>query len=281
MPASSPTQSKPTLPTYFIPHGGGPCFFMDWTMGPADSWDSMAAWLKQLPESIGAVPKAILVISGHWESDIVSLTSHPKPELIYDYSGFPAHTYQLTWPAPGAPELAAQIQTLLQAAGIPARLDPERGFDHGVFIPFKLVFPTAEIPTIALSLRADLDPAFHLRLGQALAPLREQGVLIIGSGMSYHNLRAFGPAGTAASQQFDVWLSEALQQPATDREQALSHWAEAPAARRAHPREEHLLPLMVVAGAAGADPAEKVYSDEVMGLTLSAWRFGDSPQPKA
>jgi aromatic ring-opening dioxygenase catalytic subunit (LigB family) len=252
---------------------------MDWTMGPKDSWDKMAAWLRQMRETIGAVPKAILVISGHWEAHEVSITSSSHPGLIYDYYGFPEHTYQLTWPAPGAPEVASRIQALLGDAGIPARLDPERGFDHGVFIPFKLVFPEAEIPTVALSLRADLDPEFHLRLGKALAPLREQGVLIVGSGMSYHNLRAFGPAGAEDSRRFDAWLTAAATNPdPMARERELVRWESAPSARRAHPREEHLLPLMVAAGAAGDDIGERVYQDNLLGMELSAYRFGPPAQ---
>lgn len=183
------------LPTYFIPHGGGPCFFMDWN--PKDAWDGMAAFLRQLRHDVGTTPQAVLVISGHWETDVLSLTSSSAPELLFDYYGFPEHTYQLTYPAPGSPELAAQVAQLLGEAGIPSQLDGSRGFDHGVFIPFKLVYPEAEIPVVQLSLRADLDPAFHLAVGRALAPLREQGVLIIGSGMSYHNLRRFGPQAAA------------------------------------------------------------------------------------
>ncbi|MEZ0369124.1 MAG: class III extradiol ring-cleavage dioxygenase, partial [Candidatus Sericytochromatia bacterium] len=189
--------------------------------------------------------------------------------------GFPEHTYKLTWPAPGSPELARRIQITLQDSGIPARLDPERGFDHGVFIPFKLIYPDAGIPTVVLSLRSDLDPAFHLRLGRALAPLREQGVLIVGSGMSYHNLRAFGPAGAVDAERFDAWLTEAVSNPDTRlRDEALRQWEGAPSARKAHPREEHLLPLMVAAGAAGLDPGQQVFSDEIMGMVISAYRFG-------
>lgn len=262
------------LPTYFIPHGGGPCFFMDWTMGPADSWDRLAAWLKGMHAEIGQVPRAILVISGHWEEAEVTLTSHPQPPLYFDYYGFPEHTYRLTWPAPGHPQLAREIQHLLGAAGIPARLDAQRGYDHGVFVPFKLMFPAADIPTLVLSLRQDLDPAFHLRLGRALAPLREQGVLIVGSGMSFHNLRAFGPAGGADAAAFDAWLTATVAAPAAEREQALARWNAAPSARRAHPREEHLLPLMVAAGAAGDQAGERVFTDTIMGLQISAFRFG-------
>lgn len=263
------------LPALFIPHGGGPCFFMDWTMGPKDTWDNLADWLKHLPELLPEVPKAILVISGHWESPELLITGHTQPPLIYDYYGFPEHTYQLKYPAPGSPELAGQVQSLLAAQNIPAGIDPERGYDHGVFIPFKLAFPDADIPVVQLSLREDLDPAFHLRVGAALEPLRDQGVLIVGSGMSFHNLRAFGRDVSQPSRDFDSWLTSTVTQPdQTERGRQLQAWADAPSGRFSHPREEHLLPLMVVAGAAGSDPGEKVFEDNILTMVLSAFRFG-------
>jgi aromatic ring-opening dioxygenase catalytic subunit (LigB family) len=269
--------SAKALPTFFIPHGGGPCFFMDWSMGPKDTWDEMAHWLKNMRHQIGAVPKAILVISGHWEDKIVQINANPNPPLLFDYYGFPEHTYKLTYPAPGSPELAQQVQALLAQAGIASGFDTERGFDHGVFVPFKLMFPEAEIPVVQISLQQDLDPQRHFEIGQALAPLREQGVLIVGSGMSFHNLRTFGQDVSMQSGQFDDWLSEAVAQPdAAERNRRLAHWAEAPYGRLAHPREEHLLPLMVVAGAAGQDQGKKVFGDKVMNWVVSAYQFGEA-----
>ncbi|MBT9548046.1 MAG: dioxygenase [Candidatus Sericytochromatia bacterium] len=262
------------LPAFFIPHGGGPCFFMDWTMGPADTWDGLAAWLRQMADQVGQRPSAILVISAHWETPAVTITGHARPELIYDYYGFPEHTYHLTYPAPGAPALAKQIQTLLNAADIPAQVDAERGYDHGVFIPLKLIYPDAEIPVLQISLRADLDPAFHHQLGQALAPLREQGVLLIGSGMSFHNLRVFGRDVRPQAREFDTWLSQAVAQTSTDRAEQLNAWGQAPSGRFSHPREEHLLPLMVIAGAAEQEPGKKVFEGEIMGSVISAFQFG-------
>lgn len=264
-------------PTFYIPHGGGPCFFMEWD--PADAWDAMAAWLRDLPASLPEKPKALLVISAHWETrGGVAITGHAAPELIYDYSGFPAHTYQLTWPAPGAPALATRVAELLAAKDIPAQVDAARGFDHGVFIPLKVAFPDADIPTVQLSLRHDLDPAFHLALGAALAPLRDEGVLILGSGMSYHNMRKFRwdnqPIEGPLPEAFDAWLAQAVTTDAATRTRALTAWAQAPGARDAHPREEHLLPLMVVAGAAGADAGSVAFGDHVMGAPISAVRFG-------
>jgi aromatic ring-opening dioxygenase catalytic subunit (LigB family) len=262
-------------PTYFIPHGGGPCFFMEWTMGPRDTWDRMGAWLKQLGPSIRPRPPAIVVISAHWEEVEFTVTANAQPPLIYDYYGFPEHTYRLQYPAPGAPALAAQVHGLLSAAGLPAKLDPRRGFDHGVFIPFKLVYPEADIPIVQLSLQSNLDPQAHLRAGAALQSLRDEGILIVGSGMSYHNMqgaaRGYGPQAAA----FDAWLTDAACQPdGAVRNERLSDWLQAPAARNAHPREEHLLPLMVAAGAAGADPGAKLFTDQVLGMTVSAFGFG-------
>ena len=263
-----------SLPVAFIPHGGGPCFFMDWD--PPDTWTKMGDWLRGWAATLPQTPRAILVISGHWEEENFTVMANPQPPLIYDYSGFPAHTYQLTYDAPGAPDLAAHVQHLLVGAGIPCDVDETRGYDHGVFIPFKLIYPDAQIPVIQLSLKSDLDPTACLAVGRALAPLREQGVLIVGSGMSYHNLRAFmsRQAGkTEASQRFDDWLTDTLVNSA-ERDAKLTHWERAPSARDAHPREEHLLPLMVVAGAAVHDTAYKVFSDNVMGAVVSAFQFG-------
>lgn len=266
------------LPAFYIPHGGGPCFFMDWTMGPADTWDRLAAWLRQMAEQVGERPTAIVVISAHWEASEILITGHGQPELIYDYYGFPAHTYQLTYPAPGSPVLAEQIRGLLQQAGISAHIDGQRGYDHGVFIPLKLIYPEADIPVLQVSLRADLDPEFHHQVGQALAPLREQGVLLIGSGMSFHNLRVFGHDVRSQSRAFDTWLTEAVAHTHTARAEQLNAWHEAPSGRFSHPREEHLLPLMVIAGAADQESGKKVFEAEIMGSVISAFQFGHSLQ---
>ncbi len=263
------------LPTLYLPHGGGPCFFMEWTMGPRDTWDRMATWLRGVDASLPERPRALLVISSHWEAAVPTVTSASAPPLIYDYSGFPPHTYELTWPAPGSPQLADRVRALLGAAGIEAAEDPRRGFDHGVFVPLKVAYPEPRLPTVELSLQVGLDPARHLAIGRALEPLRDEGVFIVGSGMSYHNMRAFmTPAAAASSSRFDRWLADAVAEPPPARDAALTDWAKAPAAREAHPREEHLLPLMVAAGAAGADRGRPVFRDEVMGAVVSAFQFG-------
>jgi aromatic ring-opening dioxygenase catalytic subunit (LigB family) len=243
---------------------------MDWTMGPADTWDRMGAWLGGF--SSEPLPKAVLVVSGHWEERGFAVTGGARPPLIYDYAGFPPHTYQLKYDAPGDAALAGQVRGLLEAAGLPCRVDGQRGWDHGVFIPLKVMYPEAAIPVVQLSLDGSLDPALHLRMGAALRPLRDEGVRVVGSGMSFHNLRMFGPRAAAPSEAFDAWLTEAVSAP--DRDQRLLEWAKAPSAREAHPREEHLIPLLVAAGAAGEDAGRRVFTDIVMGARVSAYRFG-------
>jgi aromatic ring-opening dioxygenase catalytic subunit (LigB family) len=263
------------LPTLYLPHGGGPCFYMDWTMGPADTWDRMAAWLRGLAATLPARPTAMIVVSAHWEAPVPTVQTAAAPPLLYDYYGFPPATYQLTWPAPGAPALAERVRGLLADAGMDSAGDGERGFDHGVFVPLKLVFPDADIPTIQLSLRRGLDPAEHLAIGRALGPLRDEGVYLVGSGMSYHNMARFNrKSSLAPSQRFDGWLAETVALAASQRDARLTAWSEAPAARDCHPREEHLLPLMVVAGAAGDDAGRVVFRDQVMGVAVSALEFG-------
>ncbi len=277
MDAVSTTPSAPTsrMPTLYLPHGGGPCFFMEWTMGPKDTWEKMAAWLRSIEKSLPRRPAALLVISAHWEEAVPTVQTGERPPLFFDYYGFPPHTYQLTWPAPGSPKLATRVQELLTQAGIDSGTDGERGFDHGVFVPLKVAWPEAEIPTVQLSLREGLDPGEHLKLGRALAPLRDEGVLIVGSGMSYHNMRGLMTgSGLQDSLRFDGWLERAVTADPVRRNAQLREWQAAPGGRASHPREEHLLPLMVCAGAAEEDPGRVVFTDQVMGAQVSAVQFG-------
>ncbi|MGH8226657.1 MAG: DODA-type extradiol aromatic ring-opening family dioxygenase [Steroidobacteraceae bacterium] len=265
------------LPTLYIPHGGGPCFFMDWPYATPNPWTDLAAWLRGLAASIDASARAVLVVSGHWEEDPIAVNVQEHPALLYDYYGFPEHTYQLRYPAPGAPAIALEVRDLLTTAGYAVREEPRRGLDHGVFVPFKLIYPQADMPIVQLSLRRGLDPADHLRIGAALRPLRERGVLIVGSGMSFHNLGigSIENARIPPSERFDAWLEDAVgQQRAADRNARLVNWARAPDARIAHPREEHLLPLMVAAGAAGEDRGAVAFSGRMMGWQISGFRFG-------
>jgi aromatic ring-opening dioxygenase catalytic subunit (LigB family) len=248
---------------------------MEWTMGPRDTWDRLAGWLRTLDSLLPDRPEKLLVVSAHWEAGVPTVTSSPAPPLLYDYGGFPPHTYELRWPAPGSPELATRVQGLLSESGIASGEDPRRGFDHGVFIPLKVAYPEARLPTVQLSLRTGLDPGAHLAIGRALAPLRDEGVLIVGSGMSYHNMRGFmSPAALSDSKRFDAWLERTASEVPPDRDRHLSTWETAPSARESHPREEHLLPLMVAAGAAGSDAGQVAFRDEVMGSVVSAFRFG-------
>jgi aromatic ring-opening dioxygenase catalytic subunit (LigB family) len=267
--------ARERLPTLFIPHGGGPCFFMEPRPPlPRNLWDGMAAYLRGIAGGLNGRPSAVLVVSGHWETKLPTLNVAARPALLYDYYGFPEHTYRLRYPAPGAAQLAPRVRELLAAAGLDSATDAARGFDHGVFVPFLLIYPDADVPILQMSLRADLDPAAHLALGRALQPLRDEGVLIVGSGMSYHNLPLmFAPQGNADSAAFDEWLGTAVEDPA-GREQALTRWAAAPGARASHPREEHLIPLMVAAGAGGADRGVRTYGEAIAGKRISGFQFG-------
>lgn len=247
---------------------------MDWTWGPADTWQATQHFLEGLADTLPEAPRALLVISGHWEEPAFTAGAAPAPKLIFDYSGFPEHTYRLTWPASGDPALAARVQQLLADGGLPAAVDANRGFDHGVFVPLKVAFPQAQIPVVTLSLVSSLDPQLHLGAGRALAPLRDEGVLIVGSGMSFHNLRAyFRPETLDRSRAFDAWLTRAVESPAPERDAQLKAWRSAPFAAFAHPREEHLAPLFVAAGAGGPAPGTRVFTGEPMGAAISAYRF--------
>ncbi len=268
------TASNKRQPAIFLPHGGGPCFFMDWNWGPADTWHKTQRFLEGLAGTLPAAPRAMVVVSGHWEEAAFTASSAAEPKLIFDYSGFPEHTYRLTWPAPSDPELAARVAGLLGEAGLPSGLSANRGFDHGVFVPLKVAFPEAQIPVVALSLAGSLDPALHLAAGRALAPLRDEGVLVIASGMSFHNLGGyFRPETPERARAFDSWLTKAVESAAPERDTLLTGWRGAPFAAYAHPREEHLIPLMVAAGAGGEAAGTRVFGDEPMGAAISAYRF--------
>ena len=272
---SDSTTTHPRLPTYFISHGGGPWPWMKKEMG--DTYAQLEAALADMPRQIGRTPKAILMVSAHWEASAFTVQANPKPPMIYDYGGFPAHTYSVHYDAPGSPELARRVQQLIEAAGLPASLDAERGYDHGAFSPMAAMYPNAEVALVQLSLRRGLDPAEHIALGRALAPLRDEDVLIVGSGLSYHNLRHFGPQAHDVSKAFDDWLDQTVVQGAADqREARLNDWAAAPSARIAHPREEHLIPLMVAVGAAEHEAGERIYHEDAFigGLAVSSFRFG-------
>jgi aromatic ring-opening dioxygenase catalytic subunit (LigB family) len=262
------------LPTLFIPHGGGPCFFIDPPPNDPHMWDGLAKYLRGIDASLGTRPKAVLVISGHWEMELPTVNIAERPKLLFDYYGFPEHTYRLKYPVVGAPDLEPRIRALLVEAGFELGVESKRGLDHGVFVPFLLIYPQADLPIMQLSLQQSLDPATHIAIGRALAPLRERGVLIVGSGMSYHNLAAmFSGRGTEAAAAFDAWLGEAVQDPAT-RDERLAEWRSAPGGRESHPRAEHLIPLMVAAGAADGDRGVRSFSESIAGKAISGFQFG-------
>lgn len=264
------------MPVVFVPHGGGPMPLLG-DVNHRELTHFMQSLAADLPR-----PKAIVVITAHWEEEVASITFSVAPGMMYDYYGFPPESYEFKYPAPGDQPLAKQIQQLLQDKNIDARLDNQRAYDHGTFVPLMLMYPAADIPVVQLSLLASLDPAAHIAIGKALAPLREQGVLIVGSGMSFHNMRAFfsgDPATKGKSETFDQWLTETLTASSLtnqEREQRLRTWASAPQARFCHPREEHLLPLHACWGAAsqGSFAAEQNFTGLLFNTAISGylWR---------
>lgn len=265
------------MPVFFVPHGGGPWPFME--PGRFGAWDDLGRFLKSFPADLPEKPKAILLVTAHWDdTDVVTVSNAAKPGMYYDYYGFPPHTYEIKYPAPGSPEIAAHVRDLLVAAGIEAATDAERGYDHGTFVPLMVAFPDADIPVVQMSIRKDLDPAFHIALGRALSPLRDEGILIIGSGLSYHNMRMFGssePTHVAQAAAFDGWLKETLETAdLTKRDERLAHWWDNADARACHfPTPEHFLPVMVAAGA-GGEAGRKVFDGVVMGKPYSGYRWG-------
>ncbi len=266
------------LPTYFVSHGGGPWPWIK-DMMPGDM-SKLEASLQSIPRELGRTPRAILAVSGHWEEPEFTVQTSANPPMLYDYGGFPEFTYRIQYPAPGAPDVAARVGQLLEDAGIPTRYDGQRGYDHGVFAPFFVAYPNADVPILQLSLKHGYDPEAHLAAGRAIAPLREEGVLIVGSGFSYHNLRNFGPGAARDSKAFGDWLTEAVVDvDPQERTRRLLRWDQAPSARAAHPAEDHLIPLMVAVGAAEDEPGVRIYHEpDFMGsIDSSSYRFGSLP----
>lgn len=261
------------LPTYFISHGGGP---WPWIPDMRARFAPLEKSLTQLVADHGEKPKAILMISGHWEEYTVAIMGSSKPPMLYDYSGFPPETYEITYDASGAPEVAARTRDLLTKAGITAHIDMNRGFDHGTFAPMEVMFPAADVPLFQVSMLKSYDPADHIAIGRALAPLRQEGVMIVGSGLSFHNLRLRNGEGSVASGEFDTWLFEAMMADPDTRRQAMIEWEVAPGARICHAEEDHLVPLFVALGAAENETATRIYHNtaDVLGATVSNYRFG-------
>lgn len=261
-------------PVFFISHGGGPWPYVD-QMRPM--YARTERELRRLPARLATSPKAVLVISGHWEAQKFSVSTNEHPPMEYDYSGFPPHTYHIRYSAPGTAALATRTRELLTAAGIDSAADPSRGFDHGVFVPLGLMYPDAQMPIVMVSVKARYDAAEHLALGRALAPLRDENVLIVGSGLNYHNMQGFGlDSSTQVAESFTHYLDEAIaDKDSHARDEKLLHWERAPGARLAHPREDHLLPLLVAAGAAGNDTGRVLFAENVMKIPMTSYVFGD------
>lgn len=258
----------------YISHGAGPLPILG-----DGKHDEMVSNLRLLSSEIGT-PSAIIVVSAHWEESLPTVTGAAQPELIYDYYGFPQESYEIEYPAPGNPDLAGAVMNALSARGIEGRKDDERGFDHGMFIPLKIMYPEADIPTIQVSLVRGLDPDVHIALGEALGAIEQKNLLIIGSGFSFHNMRAFFEPDTAetwaANEAFQQWLVETCAGDGLTeegRKERLAAWEKAPNARYCHPREEHLLPLHVCLGAAGR-PSSDHYGPTIFGKKATAllWR---------
>ncbi len=241
----------------FLSHGGGPLPLLG---DPGHK--ELVPCLQEIAASI-ARPSAVLVMSAHWEENVPTITSGATPSLIYDYYGFPQESYSIKYPCTGEPVLAGQVFNLLENAGIAARLDEHRGFDHGLFVPLKIMYPDADIPCVQLSLVNSLDPGAHLNIGQALQTLDYGNLLVIGSGFSFHNMRAFFAPETSESKMmnegFEEWLLETCSRSDLNedqRAQRFAQWEKAPWARFCHPRQEHLLPLHVCYGMAQTNCSE-------------------------
>jgi aromatic ring-opening dioxygenase catalytic subunit (LigB family) len=267
------------MPVAFLPHAGGPITHVKMGFHDAEV-DAFGRYWRAVRELTPTAPKAVLVVSAHWEAPVPTVMSSAHPPMLYDYYGFPPDAYKITWPAPGDPALAARVRDLLTKAGFASDEDRERGFDHGTFTPLKQTYPNADVPVVQLSLKAGLDAAEHLAIGRALQPLRDEGVFIVGSGDTFHNMREFRMRGGGdghvhdPSVKFNDWLTAAVTGNAAEREEKLAHWTTAPFARFCHPREEHLLPLMVIAGAAGEDPGKVTFTGEFVGSQQVGYHFG-------
>jgi aromatic ring-opening dioxygenase catalytic subunit (LigB family) len=255
----------------YLPHGGGPLPLLG-----DPNHDALVDFFETIPTELGK-PSAILVISAHWEEEIPTVTSGIKPALIYDYNGFPSETYEIQYPAPGAPWLASYLKSELENYGIQARLDGQRGFDHGMFVPLKIMYPEADIPCVQLSICSSLDPAYHIKIGRSISFLRDENILVIGSGLSFHNMKEFlsiEPESENRSLEFDDWLIDTCTNPSlspAEKENRLVRWKQAPAARFCHPREDHLLPLHVCYGIGAVDTpdARLVFNDRVLGKRVT------------
>ena len=249
------------FPSVFVNHGGGPLPLMG-------QQPEIIAHLKEVTKKwLPTKPDAIVVFSAHWESNPIQITSSIQPPMLYDYSDFPEEAYKYQYPAPGSPVLAEKIQRLFVSNGIESELNDKRGYDHGVFVPLMLMYPDADIPVVEVSLHASLSATTSIEVGKALAPLRNENILLLGSGYTYHNMQGLlHPSSETykVSSTFNDWLKETLTSSNFDeRVRKLENWDKAPGARESHPREEHLLPLLTVAATASTNKPEIIFESEV------------------
>jgi aromatic ring-opening dioxygenase catalytic subunit (LigB family) len=265
--------NKPEHTVLYISHGAGPLPVLG-DEGHVEMVENLKLLAREIPR-----PSAVLVVSAHWEEAVPTVTTAANPELYYDYYGFPPESYELRYPAPGDPDLAEAVRGALEGKGFSTRADAERGLDHGVFIPLTIMYPEADIPCVQLSLIKGLVPAEHLAMGEALAGLDRENLLIIGSGFSFHNMRAFFAQDTdetrAWNEAFEQWLIETCSAPSLDgeeRKERLLGWESAPHARYCHPREEHLMPVHVCCGATNR-PSAAHYRLNIIGKRASAYRW--------
>ena len=259
----------------YLSHGGGPMPLLS-----DAGHEEMVGCLKNIAASIER-PSAIIVVSAHWEQNSPTITSGENPSLIYDYNGFPKESYELQYPCPGNPALAQAMAEALNEASLEAKLDSHRGFDHGLFVPLTIMYPEADIPCVQLSLVNSLDPAMHIKMGQALQKISDPSLLLIGSGFSFHNMRAFFTPETdeakTMNESFEDWLLETCNDKKlteSERKQRLIDWQSAPFARYCHPREEHLLPLHVCYGFAEA-ACSYSYELQVLNKKASMYLWAD------
>jgi len=258
----------PSISALFLPHGGGPLPLLN-----DPRHHTLINHLREITKTFSK-PKKILIISAHWEESKPTLLKNPQPSLYFDYYGFPKESYKFKYPAPLDVQLTEKIEQRFKEDGIDYQIDQKRNYDHGVFVPLMLMYPEADIPLTQLSLLSSLEPQSHIKIGQSLAPLleEEKDLLIVGSGMSYHNLSSFSSAfSTQDSEKFHEYLKDACCNESYSQEERLEllkNWATAPRARQCHPREEHLLPLLVVAGITQGRPGSIAFEDQLFGSKI-------------
>ncbi|XP_023950908.2 uncharacterized protein LOC112055139 [Bicyclus anynana] len=264
-------------PAVFVNHGGGPMPLL----GDKDSKGLTEFLRDEVKKHVNLKElKAIILVTAHWEEDKVTISSAKHHDLYFDYYGFPPETYKYRYDAPGDPELAQRIHTELTKAGIDSKLDPKRGWDHGVFVPMMLINPSADIPIVQISVLTNQNPEQHYNIGKTLSRFRKEGIAIIGSGMSYHNMREFRNSrnsGRVVNKDFDAFLNEACTSSDEKRKELLSVWDKQPGALESHPPRaaEHLMPLIVIAGAGGDEPGERIFNWDLTGsfrLSGFIWR---------